>query len=91
MPLTTEDRLAALEHHALLTDTEILSGFTEKLSATRNAAETIEREVKAFRTETGQRFDAVDGRFDAIDKQLASINRLLVRLAGEDGGADDEQ
>jgi hypothetical protein len=98
MPPTTEERLSALEHHALLTDTEILSGVTEKLAATKNTAETVERELKAFREETGRRFDAVDarfdqvdGRFDALDKQLASINRLLVRLAGGDGGAGDEQ
>ena len=70
---TIEERLATLEHHALLTDTSVLSIFTEKLSATKNTAETIERELKEFRAETTTRFDAVDTRFDAVGGRLDRI------------------
>jgi chromosome segregation ATPase len=77
---TIEERLATLEHHALLTDTSVLSIFTEKLSATKNTAETVERELKGFRAETTTRFDAVDTRFDAVDTRFDAVEGRLDRI-----------
>jgi hypothetical protein len=95
---TIEDRVAALEHHALLTSTEALSTFTEKLAKTEHLAEELKRALADFRTETGEEFVAVRAevaagfagvteQFTGVNAQLAAINQLLVRLAGEAGEA----
>jgi hypothetical protein len=75
---TIEDRLAALEHHALLTSTEALSGLTTGIQAATVAAESVRRDLAELSGEVGARFDSVDVR-------LANIEQLLVGLAARLG------
>lgn len=103
MSLTDEDKLWITEQLGLLTPTldgltQRTDGLAQRMDRLTEQVQGLTRYVLDFRTETIQRFDAIDrrleflgGAFTSIDSRLPALNKALVDFSALAGQLTSEQ
>lgn len=58
----------------------MLENILDKVNAIAEGQRNIERDLKSFRDETGQRFDKVDGRLGKVENRLDKVENRLEKV-----------
>jgi hypothetical protein len=85
------ERVARLEAEQQATRQEVRDGFAEtgqRLDRVEERVGNVESDLAAFRSETNERFDAVDRRFDAVDRRFDAVDQRFAAVDQRFGQMD---